>query len=409
MTSFLTSLRPHCSHPYSVLQRRSLLLSTWVVSRKPFGTSAKNIGERKTKGMGEQLEQIETQLKSLKKRNKFQSWFSFQNVRFTPVILCLLFLMVANGKVKQEVEREKKRRKTEKKVIQIRTANIRNSVSEARSAWFAGDTVTFSNLIKLIRRAAHDDTVLGISLVLEQEELREFQRQGKFVMSYGKTISLKDLVLASCSDNIYLQPTAVINTNGVSIAGVFYKGLLDRLGIVPFVVKREKYKSLMDRFLLEGFSKECREAMESIGKDLFDQYLFFIAEKLNITFEEAQRIIDTSPLTPDEAIALRLADEEIHWRQFQCKLSEMCYLQKQVPPSQSIDSVTPAQYLATSRYKFKKSLQLLQQNQDEIFFPSHSTQFQFQFQLQTLRTYSISTNQTPQNYCFDQYFGCYCY
>ncbi|ETO30504.1 signal peptide peptidase SppA, 36K type [Reticulomyxa filosa] len=348
------------------------------------------------------LEEIQDQLKKLEKMSKsYKRRLNFGTFMWlSPFVLIGLLLHASFQEKRKKLNQSKKKKnvfdrrakksilKSEKKVIQIRTSGIRDSVSELGNALLDEDTISFANLLTLIRKAAKDENVLGVSLVLEEgstiglaktqeiaKELIALKNKDKFVLAYGKTVSMRDFVLTSFCDGLYLQPTAVLNLCGLAFPGVFFKGLLDKLGIVPFVVKRERYKSAMDPFITDAFSKEYREEMETLGKDLHQQCLLFIANRLQSPLQRAQEIVDNAPYISDEAIAEGLADGEMGWSEYEIELAKMCYSRKQVHKDDTIAYISPRQYLRLiqEQERWRKTLQLIKNSQGEAGVEDSST------------------------------------
>ena len=64
----------------------------------------------------------------------------------------------------------------------------------------------------------------------------------------------KEYYLASACGEIYAPPTAGLSLRGVSVAGTFLRGVLDKVGVEPQVRRIGKYKSAGDQLLRSDMS-----------------------------------------------------------------------------------------------------------------------------------------------------------
>ena len=64
-----------------------------------------------------------------------------------------------------------------------------------------------------------------------ENKLLDFKESGKFIYAYADSYSQTAYYLASVSDKISLNPEGIIELKGLSAGVIFYKGLMDKLGI----------------------------------------------------------------------------------------------------------------------------------------------------------------------------------
>ncbi|WP_114782674.1 signal peptide peptidase SppA [Botryobacter ruber] len=153
-----------------------------------------------------------------------------------------------------------------------------------------------------IRKAAKDDNIKGIFLnmtvvdagMAKLEEIRneliEFKKSGKFIVSYGDITSEKAYYLASVADKIYLNPMGTLEFNGISSEVFFFKGTLEKLDIKPQIFKVGEFKSAVEPFILEEMSEANRTQMTSFLNSINDFQLQNIAKARGKTYEELKNI-----------------------------------------------------------------------------------------------------------------------
>ncbi len=155
-----------------------------------------------------------------------------------------------------------------------------------------------------IRRAKTDDNVEGIFLnmtfvdagMAKLEEIRneliQFKKSGKFVVSYTDLGTEKAYYLASVADKIYLNPVGTVEFNGMSSEMFFFKRLLDKLGIEAQIFKVGTYKSAVEPFFLEKASDANREQVNSFLNSINNYQLQQIAKSRGVQVAELKNVQD---------------------------------------------------------------------------------------------------------------------
>ncbi len=187
-----------------------------------------------------------------------------------------------------------------------------------------------------LRHASTDKNIVGV--VLEcggisagmaqcQEMLKvlnEFKESGKWIYAYGDTYTQADYYLASCSDSIFVNPVGTIDIHGLSSTTMFFKGLLDKLGIEAQVVKVGTYKSAVEPFILTEMShanaEQQRVFLNSIWKTIATQ----IADGRELTYEKINALADSSCYAKESEFYLKnaLADGVYYRHEFDDMLAK---------------------------------------------------------------------------------------
>ncbi|NDK56712.1 signal peptide peptidase SppA [Pontibacter fetidus] len=155
-----------------------------------------------------------------------------------------------------------------------------------------------------IRKAKTDDNIKGIFLNMRfvdagmakleeiRNELIDFKKSGKFVVSYTDMANEKAYYLSSVADKIYVNPLGTMEFNGMSSEVYFFKGTLDKLDIKPQIFKVGEFKSAVEPFFLDKMSDPARLQMQSFLNSINDFQLRNIAKARNKTYEELKNISD---------------------------------------------------------------------------------------------------------------------
>ena len=171
-------------------------------------------------------------------------------------------------------------------------------------------SVEFKDILDNIEKAKNDDKIKGIYLNFSSvnagfsqiEEIRnkllDFKESGKFIYSYADSYSQPAYYLASVSDKIALNPEGIIELKGLSAEIMFYKGLMDKLGIEAQIIRHGKFKGAVEPFMYNQMSNENREQIEKLLNSISDYMIDGIAiEREGITSEEIHKMINNMYLS----------------------------------------------------------------------------------------------------------------
>ena len=140
--------------------------------------------------------------------------------------------------------------------------------------------IHFHHLLNLIEAARLHRSVQALILIIKPtaigwgqiEEihrlLARFHADGKRSYAYLEHADNKSYYLAAGAQKIYLSPATTLELVGLRLEVLFFKKLLDYLGIDPEVVQIGAYKSAAEPFDREGMSENSREMGDAILTDL---------------------------------------------------------------------------------------------------------------------------------------------
>ena len=133
--------------------------------------------------------------------------------------------------------------------------------------------VQVRDLVRAIDTAAQDPKVSRIVLRPDKLEaggfaaLREvgaaldrFRASGKHVLVWASNLEQGQYYLAAHADKIYLDPQGGVIATGLANYRLFYKDLLDRIGVQVHLFRVGQFKSAAEPFILDHASPESKEA-----------------------------------------------------------------------------------------------------------------------------------------------------
>jgi protease-4 len=183
-------------------------------------------------------------------------------------------------------------------------------------------TVGLSDIINAIKEAKSDDKIKGISILNNdcnlgmaqrkalRDELQNFKRSGKFIVSYADVYSQKEYYLNSVADTIYMNPVGEMDFKGLSAELMFFKDFQDKSGVKMEVIRHGKFKSAVEPFLENKMSDANREQTSALLNSLWNAVLTDISVSRKIPVEKLNEIADgLLARTPEMAKAANLIDK----------------------------------------------------------------------------------------------------
>ncbi len=137
-----------------------------------------------------------------------------------------------------------------------------------------------------IDRAASDDRVKVVVLDLDRflgggsvaltqvgAALERVRTAGKPILTYATAYTDGSYQLAAHGTELWLDPMGGAMFAGRGGSALFYKGLLDRLGVTVHVYKVGNYKSAPEPYVRTGFSDAARQENRQLADTLFARWL----------------------------------------------------------------------------------------------------------------------------------------
>ena len=150
----------------------------------------------------------------------------------------------------------------------------------------------------------------GASLEEIRGELASFKESGKFIVAYGDQYSQELYYLATVADKLILNPQGSIGWHGLASTPVFYKDLLEKIGVEMQVFKVGTYKSAVEPFIATEMSDANREQLTEMLDSTWDELLAAVSASRGVSKEKlngyADRFMDFCPA--EEYVACGMAD-----------------------------------------------------------------------------------------------------
>ena len=207
------------------------------------------------------------------------------------------------------------------------------------TASFLETVPTLRSVVRAIDRAAEDDHVvavvarvgtarMGLASVQElRDAIKRFRQSGKPAYAYADTFgewraANAAYYLASAFERVYLQPSGDVSLTGLLYETPFYRGLFDKLDVVPRMGQRYEYKNAVNSYTETSHTEPHREALQALADSQFEQIVAGIGEARELSVGEVRAIVDRSPLLGQEALDAGLVDRLAYHDQIYEDLSD---------------------------------------------------------------------------------------
>ncbi len=149
-----------------------------------------------------------------------------------------------------------------------------------------------------------------------RKALQDFKQSGKFIIAYSDIYSQKAYYLASVADRVYIVPTGTLLWTGLSAEVMYYKRLLDKLGVDPILIRHGEYKTAAEPFIRDNMSEPNREQYSLLLKRIWNNILSAVSHSRNIPVDKLNVLADSLRVRgSDDAVRYSLVDGELYYDQ----------------------------------------------------------------------------------------------
>lgn len=273
------------------------------------------------------------------------------------VILMFIFIAIISSAVSSKGDRIVV--VPDKSVLEIKLENpvkertTKNPFDDLNFSLSQKRDLGLNDIIKNIEKAEKDEHITGIFLNLSSvsagmsqlEEIRNalirFKASKKFIYSYSEQYNQASYYLASVSDSVFLNPEGSFDWFGLRAELMFMKGALEKLEIMPEVIRHGKFKSAVEPFISDKMSPENRAQLTLLIQGIWNHYIEKVSESRSAdagVFRNAA--FDMSVRTPENAVTLRLVD----------KLAYADEVQSSLKRASGIDEKDKVKFIAIKKY-----------------------------------------------------------
>ena len=187
-------------------------------------------------------------------------------------------------------------------------------------AIFGETSASYNDVLQAIRRAKSDDKIKGIyykaggtqmgyAKNLELiDALADFKKSGKFIFAYFEMGTESDYLRSLPADKIFMPSEGMMSLNGFGINTMFFKGLLDKIGIEFTVQQFEDYKSAGEMYSRKNFSDSTKKEYRVILNQRHNSFVDAVSKFRKLDKDMINNVLNRGVYTADSLLALGFID-----------------------------------------------------------------------------------------------------
>jgi len=187
--------------------------------------------------------------------------------------------------------------------------------------------------------------------------LIDFKESGKFVIAYSGSYTQGAYYLCSVADMVYLNKEGILDFRGISASSLFFKNLLEKIGVEMQVVKVGTYKSFTEQFTNEKMSSANREQMTLLTQTIWDHIIQDISRNRYVSkdtlISAANEFLTFQ--SPEKAVDMKMVDELVYVNEVEDILREYLGIDRKTKISyvKPLDLIEPETGVSASGSKDK--------------------------------------------------------
>ena len=257
--------------------------------------------------------------------------------------MILLFGMIGSGIASEMGDAEQLKSKS------ILTIDLSGAISERESATapdltslVQGNLSKPQNLnviVEALAEAARNRDITAVYLkcgALEaspaacytiRRAVLKYKESKKPVYAYADTYTMGTYLIASAADRVYMNPQGMMEMQGMSSTVLYYKDLLDKLGVEFQVVKVGTFKSAVEPYIMNSMSEPARAQMDTLLGNMWGVVKKNISEtRKGVTPQEIDSLVSKAYITfapAKTSVEAGLVDSLVYERTINAKFAAL--------------------------------------------------------------------------------------
>jgi protease-4 len=175
-------------------------------------------------------------------------------------------------------------------------------------------------IVSQVKKFRQDKRIRGIILRIDSpggavgpsqeiyNEVLKTRESGKTIYaSMGALAASGGYYIASAANKIFANPGTLTGSIGVIMAFSNAKGLMEKIGLQPEIIKAGEYKDIGSP--ARAMTQKERNLLQSVVTDVHQQFIEAVANGRDISIAEVTKIADGRILTGRQAYSLNLVDQ----------------------------------------------------------------------------------------------------
>lgn len=203
---------------------------------------------------------------------------------------------------------------------------------------------TLTSLISAIREAKDNKDVKMIYLKCGglsagtatlhslREELSKFRESGKKIYAYSDMMGNGDYYISSLADSLFINPEGMVSLTGLTATSMYFKDLLDKVGIQVQIAKVGTYKSAVEPFISNEMSQPARAQLDTLLNNVWSVLLGDMAKSRRLKVPALNKMVSDDYLSlkdGNDAVKLKLVDKAVYERTMDQRIADALGVEKE--------------------------------------------------------------------------------
>jgi protease-4 len=214
-------------------------------------------------------------------------------------------------------------------VNSILSLDLRTAISDQEKrgplAFLSSDKLSVAEITRGLRRAETDANIKALLVRLPEggmapatadeirTAIRHFRGSGKLVVAhsqgiYPSGITSATYMVGASADQFWMQPSASLQSVGLSTSEMFFKRAFDKYGVVADYEQRYEYKNAVNPYLHDDYTPAHRESTLSWLGSVYGAEIGLAAQDRKQDPDKLRATLEAGPYDAEQALKLGLID-----------------------------------------------------------------------------------------------------
>ncbi|HWF46844.1 MAG TPA: signal peptide peptidase SppA [Bryobacteraceae bacterium] len=182
------------------------------------------------------------------------------------------------------------------------------SVPTVRDIWTSLHAAATDSRIKAVVLEPRGLSIGWAKMQELHQDILDFKKSGKPVYAYLEGPGTREYYVASAADRIYVSPDDMVDVKGLGLEALYFKNLLDKIGVNFQVDHIGRYKDAGDMFTRTDMSPETKEVLNQVLDQLYGDFCTTVGQGRRKSPDEVRALVDMGPFTAAQAKTSGLVD-----------------------------------------------------------------------------------------------------
>ena len=163
-------------------------------------------------------------------------------------------------------------------------------------------------------------------------ELSDFRESGKKIYAYADAMGNADYYVATVADSLFMNPDGMLALTGLTASTMYFKDLLDKIGINVQVAKVGTYKSAVEPYISNEMSEPARAQLDTLLGNIWNVLLSEMAVSRKVKSSVIDKMVSDDYLflqRGEEMVGKKLIDKAVYEHTMDARIAKAVGVDKE--------------------------------------------------------------------------------